>query len=331
MRASVLLLGPLLARQKKVRVSLPGGCAIGARPINYHLKGFEKMGAKIRLEKGYVVAEVKKLRGTDYRFPKRTVTGTENLMMAAVLAEGKTVLKNAAQEPEVVDLADYLCGAGAKILGAGTDTITIYGVKSLKETQHKIMSDRIEAGTFMVAAAVTRGDILIKGAQMAPLRALVDKLREVGCSIQVENGGIRCRMNRRSRGVDLSTSPFPGFPTDMQAQFMVLMTVANGKSIITENIFENRFMHISELNRMGAQIFVEGKSAIVEGVHRLDGARLMATDLRASASLVLAGLCAKGQTRISRVYHIDRGYEHLEKKLRALGAKIRRINERYPI
>jgi len=327
MRASVLLLGPLLARFKKARVSLPGGCAIGARPINYHLMAFEKMGAKFSIDSGYVLAEVKKLKGADIRFPEKTVTGTENVLMAACLAEGKTILRNAAQEPEIVDLAEYLCAAGAKIIGAGTDTIVITGVKKLTECSHRIMSDRIEAGTFMVAAGITRGDILLKGIRLETMRAVVDKLREAGLHIQEENGGIRVWCKRRPKGVDLVTHPYPGFPTDMQAQFMVLMSIANSKSVITETIFENRFMHVSELGRMGAQIRIEGKNAIVKGVNRLGSAKLMATDLRASASLVLAGLCTKGKTRISRVYHIDRGYEHIERKLRSLGAKIRRTSK----
>ena len=327
MRASVLLLGPLIARCKKAKVSLPGGCAIGARPINFHLSAFEKMGVKIKIEQGYVIAEAPHLKAADIRFPDRTVTGTENLLMAACLAEGKTVLRNAAQEPEIIDLAEYLCQAGAKISGAGTDKITIFGVKRLGDCNHRIMPDRIEAGTFMIAAGLTRGDIRLKGISLEPLRAVVDKLRETGLFINEENGGIHVRCNRRPKSVDLITNPYPEFPTDMQAQFMVLMAVSNSKSVITENIFENRFMHVSELARMGADIRVEGKNAIVKGVKRLGGARLMATDLRASASLVLAGLTTKGKTRISRIYHLDRGYEQIERKLRSLGAKIRRISE----
>lgn len=327
MRASVLLLGPLVARFGKAKVSLPGGCAIGARPINFHLAALEKMGAKVKLESGYVLVEAKKLKGAEITFPDRTVTGTENIMMAATLAQGRTILHNAAQEPEIVDLAEFLCRAGARISGAGTETITIHGVSQLGESRHTVMSDRIEAGTFMIAAALTRGDLRLKGITLEPMRAIVDKLRECGVRIYEEDGVLRVKMAKRPHASDISTKPFPGFPTDMQAQFMVLMSIAAGKSVITENIFENRYMHVSELARMGARIRIEGRNAIVSGVRQLDGTKLMATDLRASASLVLAGLCAKGQTRISRVYHLDRGYERIERKLRALGAKVRRVSE----
>lgn len=327
MRASVLLLGPILARQGKAVVSLPGGCAIGARPINFHLAALEKMGAKIHLDGGNVVAQAKRLRGAEIRFPDVTVTGTENIMMAACFAKGKTVLHNAAQEPEVVDLAEFLCKAGAQIRGAGTSTVTIDGTGELFGCKHEVIADRIEAGTFLVAAGLTHGDLILKGISLEHLRALVDKLREAGLTIYEEDGNIHVKSRGRVQAVDLVTSPYPGFPTDMQAQFMVLMATAKGKSVITENIFENRFMHVSELSRMGAKIRIAGKNAVVQGIPKLDGARLMATDLRASASLVLAGLSAHGQTRISRVYHLDRGYERIERKLRKVGAKIRRITE----
>lgn len=325
MRASVLVLGPLLARYGRARVSMPGGCAIGARPIDQHLKGFKLLGAEIELHEGYVEARAKRLKGATIAFDKITVTGTENVMMAAVLAKGRTVLENAAREPEIEELARVLNKMGAQIQGAGTPVMTIDGVDSLSPVDHAILPDRIEAGTFLVAAAVTGGDVLVKHAIPEHLDAVIQKLREAGCTVTAESGGIRCKGPRVLQSTDITTTEHPGFPTDMQAQLMVLMSVANGTSIISENIFENRFMHVPELDRMGANIKIEGHSAIVKGVKKLSGAPVMATDLRASASLVLAGLRAEGKTEVSRVYHLDRGYEQLEKKLRGLGADIRRV------
>ena len=325
MRASVLVLGPLLARFGRARVSLPGGCAIGARPIDQHLKGFRALGAEIVLEGGYVEARAKRLRGATVRFDKITVTGTENVLMAAVLAEGTTVLENAAREPEVEDLARALNAMGARIQGAGTDLVTIEGVSRLSGVEHTVIPDRIEAGTLLVAAAISRGDVHVQGAVAAHLDAVVGKLREAGCTVVPTPEGLRCKGPEVPEPVDLQTTEHPGFPTDMQAQLMALLSVAGGTSVISENIFENRFMHVAELRRMGADIRVEGHTAVVKGVHTLSGAPVMATDLRASASLILAGLRAEGTTRVARVYHLDRGYEGLEGKLQALGARATRV------
>ena len=324
MRASVLVLGPLLARHGQARVSLPGGCAIGARPIDQHLKGLEALGADIRLQGGYVEAKAKRLRGGSFTFDMVTVTGTENLMMAATLAHGRTLLENAAREPEVEELARVLNKMGARVSGAGTDIISIDGVDELKPVEHSILPDRIEAGTLLVAAAITGGDVLVRNAVPEHLDAVIQKLRAAGCQIILEEGGLRCKGPKDIHSVDVKTSAHPGFPTDMQAQLMVLMTVANGTAMISENIFENRFMHVSELQRMGADISVQGSTAVVKGVKSLSGAPVMATDLRASASLILAGLRAHGRTDVYRVYHLDRGYESLDRKLRILGANVRR-------
>jgi UDP-N-acetylglucosamine 1-carboxyvinyltransferase len=325
MRASVLVLGPLVARHGRARVSLPGGCAIGARPIDQHLKGLRAMGAEIHLTEGYVEAKARRLKGATINFDLVTVTGTENVMMAASLAKGRTVLENAAREPEVEELARVLNKMGARISGAGSDVITIDGVEELKPVDHAILADRIEAGTLLVAAAITGGDVLVRHAVPEHLEAVILKLREAGCHIEAVDGGLRCRGPKVLRPVNVKTSEHPGFPTDMQAQLMVLMSVADGTSVISENIFENRFMHVAELDRMGADISIQGSTAVVKGVKKLSGAPVMATDLRASASLILAGLRADGMTEVSRVYHLDRGYERLEKKLRALGASIRRV------
>lgn len=325
MRASVLVLGPLLARHGRARVSMPGGCAIGARPIDQHLKGFAALGADIHLSEGYVEARAKKLKGATFRFDLVTVTGTENVMMAAVLAKGRTVLENCAREPEIEELARVLNKMGARVSGAGTDIITIDGVDHLLPVDHAVLPDRIEAGTLLVAAAVTGGDVLVGPVIPEHLEPVIYKLREAGCEIRAEKDGLRCKGPKQIRAVDVKTSAHPGFPTDMQAQLMVLMSVAEGTSVITENIFENRFMHVAELNRMGADISIQGALAVVKGVKKLSGAPVMATDLRASASLILAGLRAEGRTEVSRVYHLDRGYERLEKKLRGLGADIRRV------
>ncbi len=327
MRASILVLGPLVARMRKARVSLPGGCAIGARPINLHLMGLEAMGAKIDLRKGYVEAKADRLKGATISFDTVTVTGTENLMMAATLAKGKTVLQNAAMEPEVVDLAHFLKEMGAKIEGAGTGVIQIEGVESLHSAEHHIIPDRIEAGTLMVAAGLTRGNIKLLRCPLHHMEAVVHKLKETGMEIDLDGEGVRVVGSRRIRSVDVKTQPYPGFPTDMQAQFMTLMSLSRGLSIITETIFENRFIHVNELQRMGADIRIQGNTAIIQGVEGLSGAQVMATDLRASASLVLAGLAADGLTEISRVYHLDRGYEGLDKKLAHLGANIKRVRE----
>jgi UDP-N-acetylglucosamine 1-carboxyvinyltransferase len=327
MRASVLVLGPLLARTGEAVVSLPGGCAIGARPVNLHLKGLEQLGAQIELEHGYIKARAPRLRGERIYLDTPTVTGTENLMMAAALAEGTTVIENAACEPEVEELAHILTAMGAEIVGAGTTVTTIRGVEQLQPVQYAIMPDRIEAGTLMVAAGITRGNVLIRGCRLAHMEAVVGKLREVGMEFAPSGEGeVRVVGDRRVRSVDVKTLPYPGFPTDMQAQFMALMAVANGLSAITETIFENRFMHVSELKRMGADIRVQGPTAIVAGVPQLSGAPVMATDLRASASLVLAGLAAEGQTVISRAYHLERGYEDLVGKLVALGALVKEVD-----
>jgi UDP-N-acetylglucosamine 1-carboxyvinyltransferase len=322
MRASVLVLGPLLARLGKGRISLPGGCAIGARPIDLHLKGLSEMGVDIKLEHGYVVANADTLRGADILFDIPTVTGTENLMMAAIKAEGKTVLQNAAKEPEVVDLANCLNRMGAMIEGAGTDTITITGVKELHPVRYAIIPDRIEAGTFLIAAGITRGKVRIKGCKVDDIEAIMGKIVESGMEIERQGDDLIAQGHDRIRAVDIKTMPFPGFPTDMQAQFMALMSIADGRSIIEETVFENRFMHVGELRRMGADIEISGGEALVRGKKTLSGAQVMATDLRASASLVLAGLAAKGRTEISRVYHLDRGYQGLDLKLSLLGSKI---------
>jgi len=325
MRASVVILGPLLARLGKAKVSLPGGCAIGARPINLHLMALEKMGAQISLEKGYVVARAKKLKGADIYFDTPTVTGTENIMMAASTAKGVTRIENAAQEPEVIDLAHALQSMGAIIHGAGESVIEIEGVSHLKPLSHTVIADRIETGTFMAAVAATQGDIVIENCRIDHLDAVMNKLSATGVTFEPAEKGIRVRMSGVPEAQNIKTMPYPGFPTDMQAQFMTLMCIAQGTSVITETIFENRFMHVAELRRFGADIMVEGNTATVKGVKNLVSAPVMATDLRASASLVIAGLCAKGETVIDRVYHLDRGYESIETKLSALGADIRRI------
>lgn len=329
MRASVLVMGPLLARVKKAKVSLPGGCAIGARPINLHLKAFQQMGAKIEIDAGYVIARAKKLHGSTIRFDTVTVTGTENVMMAAALADGETVIENAAQEPEVVDLAHLLNEMGGRVSGAGTSRITIQGVAELKGCHHRVIPDRIEAGTFMMAAQITGGDVEVTGISPRLLEALTLKLRESGADVTELAEGIHVVGHRPIKGTDVVTAPYPGFATDFQAQFMALMTLAEGTSLMTETIFENRFLHAQELARMGADIKIEGHTAVVKGVKRLSGAPLMASDLRASAALILAGLAAKGITEIHRVYHLDRGYEGLEKKFRKLGGRIKRVKVRY--
>ncbi len=328
MRASILVLGPLLARTGKARVSLPGGCAIGARPVNLHLKALRAMGADIDLNEGYVEATAPRLKGATVYFDISTVTGTENIMMAATLAKGTTVLENAASEPEVANLADVLIGMGAKIKGAGTDVIEIEGVDSLHQVDADIIPDRIEAGTYMMAAGVVGGEVNVMGCRPDHLDTVIVKLKEAGVSIVPLDGGLKVISDGSIKSVDVQTLPYPGFPTDLQAQMMVLMSLAEGTSIIKETVFENRFMHVNELMRMGADITVDGGSSIVRGVASLRGAPVMATDLRASASLILAGLVAEGTTEISRIYHIDRGYEHIEDKLSAIGADIRRVKGR---
>ena len=325
MRASVLVLGPLLARCGHAKVSLPGGCAIGARPVDQHVKGLEAMGATISIEHGYMQASANRLRGARIVMDMVTVTGTENLLMAASLAEGETVLENAAREPEVVDLARCLIAMGAKIEGAGSDKIRIIGVSSLGGATHRVMPDRIETGTYLAAAAATGGKIRLLGADAASLDATLDKLREAGARISTNGSSIELEMSGRPGAVSVRTAPYPAFATDMQAQFMALACVANGTAIITETIFENRFMHAIELQRLGADIRLEGNTAVVKGVERLQGASVMATDLRASAGLVIAGLVAEGDTVVDRIYHLDRGYEALEKKLGALGGRVERI------
>ena len=329
MRASVLALGPLLARFGHARVSLPGGCAIGSRPVDQHVKGLAAMGADIHVLHGYIVAQLpegmKRLRGARIATEMITVTGTENLLMAASLADGETVLENAAQEPEVADLATMLIAMGAKIDGHGTSRITIEGVPKLHGCTHRVLPDRIEAGTFLCAVAAAGGDVLLRGARAAHLQAVLDKLREAGAEITDAPGGIRIRSEGRLRAQSFRTTEYPGFPTDMQAQFMALNCVAQGSGSVTETIFENRFMHVDELLRLGARIRIEGNVAVVEGVERLSGATVMATDLRASASLVIAGLVADGRTQVDRIYHLDRGYDRMEAKLRALGADIERV------
>jgi len=327
MRASVLVLGPLVARYGRARVSLPGGCAIGARPIDQHLKGLQALGAKVTLDHGYVDVEAKRLKGATIVLDMPTVTGCENLIMAAALAKGRTVIENAAREPEVEELATVLNKMGARIQGAGSPLITIEGVDELHPIEHAIMPDRIEAGTFAVAAAMTRGDVLLEGARPEHLEAVISKLRACGVTVAAEAGGIRVRGTGDIKPVDIVTQPHPGFPTDMQAQFMVMACIAKGQSVIKEMIFENRYMHVPELGRMGADIVIDGRTAVVRGGAKLTGASVMATDLRASASLVLAGLVAQGKTEVLRVYHLDRGYEAIEKKLRAVGAKIKRAKQ----
>ncbi|MGB5156483.1 MAG: UDP-N-acetylglucosamine 1-carboxyvinyltransferase [Desulfobacterales bacterium] len=325
MRASILVLGPLVARLKKARVSLPGGCSIGARPINLHLKGLAALGANVDLVHGYVEASADTLKGAEIYFDTVTVTGTENLMMAAVLAEGTSILRNAAREPEVVALADVLNKMGAKIEGIGTSVLKITGVESLKPVSVSIIPDRIEAGTFMVSAALTGSDIKITNCEPTHLESVIHKLKLTGSDITIEGNTVRVKGGDKILSIDIKTMPYPGFPTDMQAQFMVLMSVAKGFSVISETIFENRFIHVSELKRLGADIKISGNTAMITGVSKLMGAPVMATDLRASASLILAGLVASGTTEVNRVYHLDRGYEAIEKKFAALGARIKRV------
>jgi UDP-N-acetylglucosamine 1-carboxyvinyltransferase len=329
MRASILILGPLLARLGRARISLPGGCAIGARPVNLHLKALEEMGVEMYLEQGYINAKAHRLKGANVFLDIPTVTGTENIMMAAVRAEGKTVIRNAAKEPEIVDLADLLRSMGAYIEGDGTDTIVIEGVRDLTPTRgHTVIPDRIESGTFMIASAMTRGEITIEGARVDHLDAVIEKLRSVGAEVETTAQGLRVKGPDRAVSADIETMPFPGFPTDLQAQFMALMCIAKGWSMIRETVFENRFIHVGELRRMGADIEINGNQALVRGKDRLFSAPVMATDLRASASLVLAGLVAEGgRTEVQRIYHLDRGYEALEKKFKDLGADIWREKE----
>ncbi|MDI1309158.1 MAG: UDP-N-acetylglucosamine 1-carboxyvinyltransferase [Methylotenera sp.] len=330
MRASILVLGPLLARFGTARVSLPGGCAIGSRPVDLHIKGLQAMGAAIHITHGYIQASTlhlpnRRLQGARYYMDMVTVTGTENLMMAAALAEGTTVLENAAKEPEVVDLAEMLIKMGAKITGAGTDVITIVGVEKLNGTTHNVVCDRIEAGTYMVAAAMTGGEVKLLNARADLLDAVIEKLRDAGATVTSDENSITVKSDGKLKAVNIRTAPHPAFPTDMQAQFMALNTIAEGVAKVTETIFENRFMHVQEMQRMGADISIDGNTALVKGIEFLDGATVMATDLRASASLVLAGLVARGETVIERIYHLDRGYEHLEAKLNALGANVKRV------
>ncbi|MEE2746741.1 MAG: UDP-N-acetylglucosamine 1-carboxyvinyltransferase [Pseudomonadota bacterium] len=329
MRASVLVLGPLLSRWGEAQVSLPGGCAIGTRPVDLHIKAFETMGAKIELREGYINASAPNgLKGANIIFPSVSVGATENVLMAATLADGITKISNAAREPEVADLANCLVAMGANIDGIGTDTLKVKGVKKMRGASYEVIPDRIEIGTYAVAAAITGGNIFLKSAQLKYLSAVAELLRQAGADISEETGGVRVQADReRVRGTDVITEPYPGFPTDMQAQIMALLVLADGASMITESIFENRFMHVPELCRMGADINVHGSSAIIRGVRELSGAQLMATDLRASVSLILAGLAAKGETTINRVYHLDRGYERLEEKLAGCGAKIERFDD----
>lgn len=324
MRASVLVLGPLVARLGEAKVSLPGGCAIGSRPVNFHLAGLEKMGAAVEIEHGYIKATARRLKGCRIYFDTPSVTGTENLMMAAVLAEGTTVLENAAKEPEITDLAAFLVKRGARIAGAGTDMITVEGVTELHGADHEVIPDRIEAGTYLVAGAITGGQVVVERCRPEHMEPLLVKLRESGVELIEEKERIRLKVTGRLKGTNVRTSPHPGFPTDMQAQFVALMAVAEGTSVVTETIFESRFMHVEELRRMGADIRVEGSRVVVTGKERLTGAPVMASDLRASAGLIVAGLAAEGTTEVSRVYHLDRGYERLEEKFRALGASIER-------
>ena len=324
MRASILVLGPLLARFGTARVSLPGGCAIGARPVDQHIKGLQALGAEMRIDHGYIVATARRLKGTRIVTDLVTVTGTENLMMAATLADGETVIENAAREPEVVDLALCLNAMGARVGGAGTDRIVIRGVERLHGARYRVMADRIETGTFLTAVAAAGGDVVLTNARPDTLEAVIDKLTESGARIEVAPDRIHISARRRPRAINLRTAPYPAFPTDMQAQFMALNAIADGTGMVTETIFENRFMHAQELMRLGAQIEIEGNTAVVKGVRNLTGATVMATDLRASASLVVAGLVAEGETVIDRIYHLDRGYEALEAKLSAVGARITR-------
>jgi len=327
MRASILVLGPLLAKYGRAKVSLPGGCAIGARPINLHLMGLEKMGAEIKLASGYVVAKAKRLKGASIYFDMPTVTGTENMMMAASLAKGTTLIENAAKEPEIIDLANALISMGARIKGAGHSVIEIEGVDELVPMNYTVIPDRIEAGTFMTIAGITCGDVTLKGCRLDHLDATIMKLKETGLAFEHVPDGIRVIGKSRPKSTNIKTMPYPGFPTDMQAQFMALMCISDGTSIIKENIFENRFMHVAEIRRMGADITVEGGTATIKGVEKLRGAPLMATDLRASASLIVAALAAKGETEVHRIYHLDRGYEKMEEKLAKLGADVRRTKE----
>ena len=325
MRASILVLGPLVAKFGKAKIALPGGCAIGSRPVNFHLDALEQLGASINLENGYIEATAGRLKGANIKFEGVTVTGTENIMMAASLAEGQTRLTNVAMEPEIEDLADLLNAMGADITGAGTNEIIINGVERLNGTSYDIPADRIEAGTYLVAAAVTQGDVEITGISADRLTSVINRLRDTGAKIKTSEDSISLKMDNRPIPVDITTAPFPGFPTDMQAQFSVLNAIAEGRSIINETVFENRFMHVQELNRMGCDILVSGNTANITGVNELSGAPVMATDLRASASLILAGLCAEGETVVDRIYHIDRGYERIEEKLNYLGANITRL------
>ena len=325
MRASILVLGPLVAKFGKAKIALPGGCAIGSRPVTFHLDALEQLGASINLENGYIEATAGRLKGANIKFEGVTVTGTENIMMAASLAEGQTRLTNVAMEPEIEDLADLLNAMGADITGAGTNEIIINGVERLNGTSYDIPADRIEAGTYLVAAAVTQGDVEITGISADRLTSVINRLRDTGAKIKTSEDSISLEMDNRPIPVDITTAPFPGFPTDMQAQFSVLNAIAEGRSIINETVFENRFMHVQELNRMGCDILVSGNTANITGVNELSGAPVMATDLRASASLILAGLCAEGETVVDRIYHIDRGYERIEEKLNYLGANITRL------
>ncbi|HWK85358.1 MAG TPA: UDP-N-acetylglucosamine 1-carboxyvinyltransferase [Caldimonas sp.] len=325
MRASILVLGPLVARFGEARVSLPGGCAIGTRPVDQHIKGLQTLGAEITVEHGYIVARAERLKGARVTTDMITVTGTENLLMAATLAEGETVLENAAQEPEIPDLAEMLIAMGARIEGHGTSRIRIEGVRELHGVAHRIVPDRIEAGTFLCAVAATGGDVVLRRARADHLEAVIDKLREAGATIESGDGWIRVRADRRPRAVSFRTSEYPAFPTDMQAQFMALDCIADGASSVAETIFENRFMHVPELLRLGARIDIDGRVAVIQGVEQLSGAALMATDLRASAGLVIAGLVADGETVVDRIYHLDRGYDRMEAKLRALGADVERV------
>ncbi|UOB55880.1 UDP-N-acetylglucosamine 1-carboxyvinyltransferase [Burkholderia pyrrocinia] len=326
MRASILVLGPLLARFGEAKVSLPGGCAIGARPVDQHIKGLQAMGAEISIEHGFIEARAKRLKGARIVTDMITVTGTENLLMAATLADGETVIENAAREPEVSDLAHLLVGMGAKIDGIGTDRLVIQGVERLHGARHSVIPDRIEAGTFLCAVAAAGGDVMLTGVRPNILDAVIDKLREAGVSIEEGDSWLRVKMDRRPSAVTIRTSEYPAFPTDMQAQFMALNTVATGTAQVVETIFENRFMHVQELNRLGANITIDGNTALVTGVEKLSGANVMATDLRASASLVIAGLRADGETIVDRIYHLDRGYDRMEAKLTAVGANVRRLS-----
>ena len=326
MRASILVLGALIAKYGKAKIALPGGCAIGSRPVNFHLNALKKLGAEIELKDGYILAKARKLKGADIVMEGVTVTGTENIMMAATLAEGTTNIRNVAKEPEIVDLADFLNSMGAKVYGAGTDLISIEGVRTLNQSQHFIPADRIEAGTYLVAAALSRGEIEIKKAQPERMANILESLRQCGFNISVSDDSIQLKADIENIiPIDITTAPYPGFPTDMQAQFTVLNSLAAGSSVVTENVFENRFMHVQELNRMGCDITVKGANAFIKGVKQISGAEVMATDLRASASLILAGLCAQGETIVDRIYHIDRGYERIEEKLSYLGANIERL------